>query len=374
MFVKQIKLKNFQKHSDLTLDFKSGVNIIYGRSDVGKSCIRRAIQWVLWNEKIDGVRKTGTKETSVFILLDSGVAIEKVRSTSINRYIIHKDGKETKFDAINKSVPDEVKDLIGINPMEIDGQEIYLNATPQIGLPFLFDISPHDRMKLFNKLTGNDLLDKLFVQFNKDILGLNRDLKETKLTLEEQLNGLQTKEIEKEKLEAKFKKSKKDVEDVDAKFQKYSKLFQINELYTGSLANLAVNEERLKSIKYPQDVEMKQLMDKIEVLKVLNMLQDALEQNKVLDKVVAQLAQINVPELNLAEETRKIERLDKLNEICYTYNEKDTQREGVAHKLKSAEKDILAFENEFKSLLKEAKVCPLCFTEITEAHIEEIKI
>jgi len=71
MNIKQIILKNFQKHSDLTLDLKEGVNIIYGASDKGKSTIRRAIEWCLFCEQISGVRKEGTKQTSVTIIFEN---------------------------------------------------------------------------------------------------------------------------------------------------------------------------------------------------------------------------------------------------------------------------------------------------------------
>jgi hypothetical protein len=50
-------------------------------------------------------------------------------------------------------------------PIEVDGEEIYLNSAKQIAMPFLFDKPASFRMKLFNKLTGTDLLDKLFGKF-----------------------------------------------------------------------------------------------------------------------------------------------------------------------------------------------------------------
>ncbi len=151
MWIKKLQLINFQKHSDLKIDFKNGVNVLYGSSDAGKSCIRRAIEWITQNESIDGIRKTGTKQTSVSIILDNDIEIERIRSQSINRYIIRQGDDEKVYDAVGKSIPDEVKEVLSIYPIDIDGEEIYLNSYPQIGLPFLFDKSPSFRMKLFNK-------------------------------------------------------------------------------------------------------------------------------------------------------------------------------------------------------------------------------
>jgi len=374
VFISQIKLRNFQKHSDLTLNFTSGVNIIYGRSDAGKSCIRRAVEWVIENKKIDGVRKVGTKETSVYILFNSGVGIEKVRSALINRYIIHKDGKEVKFDAIGKTVPEEVRNVIGISPIEIDGEQIYLNSTHQIGLPFLFDISPTERMKLFNLLTGNDLLDKLFVGFNKDILSLNRDLKETKILIENQVSALSEKEIEKEKLEAKLKKSKNSLVDIEGLYTSYQSFLQLQQLQQDTINKLAKVTVDLKSLIIPQDIDIKGVSSNIEVLKGLKSLHDALRATDKYDEISAQLTQINVPELDFAGSNDQIQALDKLQSLCYTYSEQNAQSEAVEFKLKKAEIDIGNLETEFKTLLKEAKVCPLCFSEITDKHVEGLKI
>ena len=199
MYIKSLKLNNFQKHSDLQINFVNGVNVLYGASDIGKSCIRRAIEWVVQNESIDGVRKTGTKKTTVTITLDNNIEVERVRSTSINRYIIRKGKDEQVYDAIGKSIPDEVKEVLTIYPIDIDGEQIYLNSQPQIGLPFLFDKSPAFRMKLFNKLTGNDVLDRLFSEFNKDILRIKRNLKEETERFKDREPKLNDKKIEMER-------------------------------------------------------------------------------------------------------------------------------------------------------------------------------
>ena len=103
---------NFQKHEHLEINFVDGVNVLYGASDIGKSCIRRAIEWIVQNENIDGVRRTNSKKTSVSITLDNDIEVERIRSQSINRYIIRKGKDEQIFDAVGKSIPNEVKELM----------------------------------------------------------------------------------------------------------------------------------------------------------------------------------------------------------------------------------------------------------------------
>ena len=123
MNVSKIILKNFQKHSDLTLNFTSGVNYIYGSSDAGKSCIRRAIGFLFFGDprSDDTIRKEGTKVTSVTAILDNGAEVERVKSSSINRYIVRVPGhKELTYDSIGATIPEEVKQILQVDLVEIE--------------------------------------------------------------------------------------------------------------------------------------------------------------------------------------------------------------------------------------------------------------
>ena len=44
--IKEINIKNFQSHDNTNLILDSGVNVIVGSSDSGKSAIIRALRWV----------------------------------------------------------------------------------------------------------------------------------------------------------------------------------------------------------------------------------------------------------------------------------------------------------------------------------------
>ena len=99
MKVQQVHIRNFQKHSDLKLDFNSDVNIITGLTDSGKSGIFRALEWVFNFSNIseNDYRKEGTNETSVKIWLDNNFQVERIRSNTLNRYILSKDDYEDKI-------------------------------------------------------------------------------------------------------------------------------------------------------------------------------------------------------------------------------------------------------------------------------------
>jgi DNA repair ATPase RecN len=375
MYIKSLKLINFQKHEDLQIDFVHGVNILYGQSDAGKSCIRRAIEWITQNENIDGIRKTGTKKTSVSIILDNNIEIERIRSQSINRYIIRKDSDEKTFDAVGRSIPDEVKEVLTIYPIGIDEEEIYLNSQPQIGLPFLFDKSPSFRMKLFNKLTGNDVLDKLFSEFNKDILRIKRNKKEETELFENRAIELKNKKIEMEKAEAIHARLKKRVQNIKQLYEKYSNLLQLKELSGTNKKNKENVEKALKKIKIPEDIDIKRVKANIERFDHLKTLKNAFEKAESgISRVSSQIKDIRIPQVNLATLNDKIQRFDTIKLI---YEKISQNRELFSlnqRKSKILQKDTENCINRYKALLKEIKVCPICKTVCTEEHLKDIKL
>jgi exonuclease SbcC len=376
MSLKSLHLENFQKHPDLTLDFTEGVNVIYGSSDTGKSCVRRAIEWLYYNKKIDGIRKSGTKVTTVTATLVNGIIVSRVRSASINRYVIKKpDEKEQVFDSIGKSIPDEVKDVLKSSVITVDGEDICLNSAPQLSLPFLFDKSPAFRMKLFNLLTGNDVLDNCFSSFNKDILRLNKEIKRDKASLEEQEESIENTEIEKEKNEFLYKRAKTLVKKIREKEDRYSKLLEVKDLCKNNEDNIKDITEELRIANKLEVIEVKQLTLDADRLDSLKEVKTALEQtDSGLDGVTDELKKKS-PEIgDLTQFKGKIERLDELNTLTKFIS---VNKLNIEHTVKSKTEETSLLEDrqeEYLDLLKQCKVCPTCNTEMTEEHLKEVKI
>lgn len=375
MYIKSLKLINFQRHKELQINFVNGVNILYGQSDAGKSCIRRAIEWISQNENIDGIRKTGTKKTSVSITLDNDIEIERIRSQSINRYIIRKNDDEKVFDAVGRTIPDEVKEVLTIYPIEIDGEEIYLNSQPQIGLPFLFDKSSSFRMKLFNKLTGNDILDKLFSEFNRDILRIKRNKKEEIELFESRKIQLKNKKIEMEKAEAIHTRLKKRVQNIKRLYEKYSNLLELKELQLVNNEQTGETEQKLNTIKFPEDVDIKRLRTNIDRFDHLKTIKNTSEKAKIgITRVNTQIKDLKPVSIDLSELRAKIERYGSIKAIFVKFSQIQDSYTLNQRNKKIIEKDIGNCINRYKALLKEAKVCPICQNECTEEHLKEIKL
>lgn len=369
-----VELENFQKHSKIKVDFTNGINVLVGASASGKSCIRRAITWCLFKEAIDGVRKEGTKTTSVKITLTNGNIIERIRTSSINRYVLIVNGKESTFDSIGKTLPQEIKDAVGINPMIVDGEELWLNSAPQIALPFLFDRSPAWRMKLFNQLTGNDLLDKLFAQFNKDILRISREHKSDTERLETKGKELETKEIEKEQLEAVHSIVKKQIEGLRKKQAEYDKLLTLLELQESNETLTNTLKAKKAGFKCPKDTEIKELTAKIDDLDEKEKLLTALVRNKdEIARVSIELSEIVIPELDTDALQAKIERLGVLNTVIEQQDDVKTREDSILSKIGCVDEELKKYNVELNELIDSTDDCPLCGQELSADCKHQLK-
>ncbi len=153
--IKEINIKNFQSHDNTNLILDSGVNVIVGSSDSGKSAIIRALRWVTscvprgdairsyWSEKDD---------TKVSIITDNNEVVERIRNNMANKYILTKDdSSEIVFEAFNNVVPEEIQDVLNI--------EDSINIQNQIDPPYLISQTSGSVALHFNKIANLEKVD-----------------------------------------------------------------------------------------------------------------------------------------------------------------------------------------------------------------------
>jgi len=414
MFLTQIRIKNFQQHSDLTINLTNSVNYIVGKSGCGKSTVLRAISFVLFNEPhSDDVIRPDTKTegkrqppTSVAVVLDSGIEVERVKSSAINRYIVRKNGEEIIYDSVASSIPEEVKKILQVSTLTIDKEELNLNFAEQISLPFLYDKSGSFRLKLFNHLTGADLIDRLVQLMNKEILQFGRDIKSTQEFID--LNEPKLKEVtiqveEKHKV---YGKVKKIYEEVKTKILTLQMLQKLESSVKESKASIFAVQEALQGVKFvPEEaiVALKSQIDSYVALKqiqgsywVLNedllhvqsalssivevsqetvtKLRELIDRHFILEDLKGALDE-NIKQLEMVENSIRllkfikidteavrlnVEQLDKLWNVQSSLNESSKSFEDIQKNIKNLEIEILSLGSKKIELLKESGVCPLC--------------
>ncbi len=112
--ISNLKLKNFQSHKDTEFDFVPGITVVTGATDVGKSSLIRALEWVALNRPPgESSRRHKTKVTSV--LLDG---VTKMRSASKHQY--KADNKVYK--ALRSDVPKPIYNKLKLTKINFQQQ------------------------------------------------------------------------------------------------------------------------------------------------------------------------------------------------------------------------------------------------------------
>ena len=358
MYLKQLEIFNFKKHSHLIIEFSDKLNILYGANDAGKSCIIEAIKVLFFNEGKD-IRKEGTKKTIITGTLNNGIKISKIKSASINAYELEINGEVKRFDAVGKNIPDEIKETLQVRTINIDNEEIILNIADQITLPFLLGESATFRSKLFNKLTGSNLIDKTLQSFNKDILKINRESKLELEHLEEQKTSLSEVTQQKNKLEKLYGNFKKQFDEIKALQERYEKVneysLKLNEINN----DLKETDNKLKEIKTIPDELLKEINEKINNLSKYTDLYSKIKNNNArLKEVEKQLNGLKIVDIDTVEIKSKIERLSKIKEIYSQVVDTEKVMKEIEIQLKEIGKGVIEGENKRKEILKSIKICP----------------
>lgn len=179
-----IQLKNFQSHIDTALNFSSGLNVIVGPSDSGKTSVIRAIKWVLYDEpQGDSVLRTGADEVYVRIEMSDGSWIEKIRKKKKTVYTVYDvlTSQKEVFQGSRGDVKQRVGSILGMR-FDGDGGKSSYNLQEQLAAPFLLSDSGSAKAAAIGQLIGLDIIDDATQGTRSDITSkkqqINRILKE----------------------------------------------------------------------------------------------------------------------------------------------------------------------------------------------------
>ncbi|MEB1810162.1 MAG: AAA family ATPase [Bacillaceae bacterium] len=243
-WIKEVRLENFQSHLDTSIEFSKGLNVIVGQSDSGKTAILRGIRWVLFNQpRGTDFMRVSSDFVRVTLTFANEVSIIRERTSSKNRYIIKKVGKEDLvLEGFGIHVPQEVLDAHQIYPLRIDrDMELLLNVSQQLDGPFLLEQTASVRAKTIGRISGAHYIDMAVRDTTKDVAKLQQQTKH----VEAEVNIL------KEKIEpyqfldharVALDQSEQKYRDLKRKDEKLSKLENLK----SSLHDLSISEETVK--------------------------------------------------------------------------------------------------------------------------------
>ena len=130
--VEEIVIDGFQALVGVRLRLASGVNVVVGESDVGKSAIVRALQGAISNQRGDGFVNNRTGQCAVSVAVDDDVVCWRKPE---NEYQINDD---EPFRKVGISVPGDVGAILNMAPLQLDkNSERSINIVGQDDPKFL---------------------------------------------------------------------------------------------------------------------------------------------------------------------------------------------------------------------------------------------
>lgn len=162
--IKSIKIEGFEACKNVEIkDLHKGLNVFIGVTDTGKSTVVKSSEWVYKNRpQGDSFRnrhlpnKKSVKVTHEFY---EGTKITREKSKTKNQYILP-DGSILK--ALRSDVPDEVKQITRMKPINIQSQ----HPKEQY---FMLTESPGQVAKKFNDVAGFSVMDRAMSAINKRV-------------------------------------------------------------------------------------------------------------------------------------------------------------------------------------------------------------
>lgn len=159
-----LEINNFQSHKKSMLEFSTGMNVIVGRSDGGKSAVIRALRLVVENRPSgDAYRSNWGGDTSVTVTTQEGDVVTRKKTNTKNSYSLN----ETEFVAFKQDVPVEIQKALRITD---------LNIQSQMDSPFLLSMSSGFAAVHFNKCGGLSIIDKSNAAIQRDITRIGKDV------------------------------------------------------------------------------------------------------------------------------------------------------------------------------------------------------
>lgn len=170
MKLTKLQICNFQSIIKLDLDLHTGINIIVGEGDIGKSAILRALFSWAFNPSGTECIHCGKKSTEVSVTLDSGMIVtwKKIKSGASQYVITDPKGNSKLYEKVGREVPSEVAECIPFIELKIGNENYNLNFANQFDPAFLLSFKPSSRAKLLDSLTGLDILHKALKACNND--------------------------------------------------------------------------------------------------------------------------------------------------------------------------------------------------------------
>jgi exonuclease SbcC len=132
--IKRIELINFMSHEHTVIEPSSGLTVLIGPNNCGKSAIVTALQIISSNANSTYVLRHGAKECQIIVETDAGDVIQWSRKKSGSpKYVINGE----LFDRLKGKVPDQLHTLLRMPKVQVDKESFDVHFGEQTSPLFL---------------------------------------------------------------------------------------------------------------------------------------------------------------------------------------------------------------------------------------------
>ena len=370
MIIKRVQLENYRSHSNTTVEFTKGVNLILGKNGRGKTSILEAISTVMFNTKDRSGKETG-KSYIKFGEKSSKVEIDFIANDGREynlktEFFKTKPKKQTLKDMIGSEydgdIQEKLEELCGIKK---GFEETYENIVIAKQNEFIniFKDSGTTREKTFNKIFNTQIYKEIYDSFLKEAIDKYKSEKEN---LDSKISSLKENMEDKEQI-TNFLKEEKEIEkDLQDKFKNINvvsknleneiKEYEITEIELNNLIkNIKDEESKIKkylNILKENIIEAKQAKKAkiivketekyyLEYLDIENKLKDLRENldNLLEEQKLNTQYQNNIEKLELSNKNLKVD-ISNLEENISKNSEKKENLENEISNLKIKEENL----------------------------------
>ena len=370
MIIKKVKLENYRSHSNTTVEFTKGVNLILGKNGRGKTSILEAISTVMFNTK----DRTGKETGRSYIKFGE-------KSSKVDIDFIANDGREynlkTEFFK-TKPKKQTLKDMTG---SEYDGdiqekleelcgikkgfEETYENIVIAKQNEFIniFKDSGTTREKTFNKIFNTQIYKEMYDSFLKEAIDKYKSekenldskinyLKENMEDKEQITNFLKEEEIIKNTLNKDFSETTEIINKLSNEIKDYETTeIELNNLvknikdeenkikkYLNILKENIIEAKQAKKAKIIVKETEKPYLEYLEIENRLKVLRENLD-NLLEEQKLNTQYQNNIEKLEISNKNLKVD-ISNLEENVSKNSEKKENLESEISNLKIKEEDL----------------------------------
>ena len=406
-----LSLKNWKIHSDSTLEFDKGTNVILGRMGAGKSSILQALSFALFGTfselkrrelKITEVVKRG-KDTAKIILdfEKSGInyRLERAIEPKGSGDCTLRDGDRLIAGPNPTAVTDYLKDLLKID------EDLFLKTiyARQNELDLFLSLTPGDRKTQIDVLMGLDRFEEarktsvklsnklLTIKATKEQILIDFDLE----NLNNELAKLENEQVEmiseQKKLDLQLVSARKQKESIDSELadmryrhEEFTKMRERENLIGKQVDEYKskLSEKKLIGTKDVLEDRLKTIVSKIEDLKSSRK-EYSEDLNKNQEKVLTFERDMGVLDQKFKEISKKLKEIESYKSALKEL-ESEGSSEDALEKLEALNKTIEVKKSEEQQKLGEVKnlkktlveleeakgVCPVC-SNVLQEHVKE---